>query len=59
MGHVRCVAQVEDAMKSLKDDPELKPMLEELETKGGWVGGRASCDCKVMRHACMCHAPHR
>jgi hypothetical protein len=26
--------KMEEAMKSMKDDPELKPMLEELETKG-------------------------
>lgn len=27
-------SKVEDALKSMKEDPELKPMLEELETAG-------------------------
>ncbi len=27
-------AKVEDALKGLKDDPELKPILEELESQG-------------------------
>lgn len=26
--------KVEDALKGLKDDPELKPILEELESQG-------------------------
>lgn len=26
--------KVEDALKSLKEDPDLKPMLEELEKEG-------------------------
>lgn len=27
-------SKVEDALKSLKEDPDLKPMLDELETAG-------------------------
>jgi hypothetical protein len=27
-------SKIEDALKGMKDDPELKPMLEELESAG-------------------------
>jgi hypothetical protein len=46
-------AKVEDAMKGMKDDPELKPMLEELEKSGPMVSSDLEASLPVLLTFCL------